>query len=265
MTNLNQAVIVVTGANGGFGQEFTKQLLLSDSYLILSDRDSEPLSNSVQANKGKILAYFQSDLATAQGCQQLYDQVETLNTPIDILINNAGIGLFGRMDEVPAPQWQQLMAVNLIAPMTLSSLFIPGMIKRKQGHIVNMSSVAGLTAPAGLAHYCASKFGLRGFSEGLRDELKPYNIKVTTVYPFFSRTPILDSARYGTLSQTMSGDFPKNMATNPVKVISNIVKGIKSDRTEICPDPYAKSIYLLKRYSPGLLNLVSDKLSTKLD
>lgn len=60
-------------------------------------------------------------------------------------------------------------------------------------------------------------------------------------------------------------DFPKNIATNPVKVISNILKGIKSDRPEICPDYYAKSIYLLKRYSPGLLNLLSDKLSTKLD
>lgn len=112
MTNLDQAVILVTGANGGFGQEFTRQLLLSNSYLILSDLPKQglregdwdrkgaslaplqmalfsadrvsPISDSAQTNKGKILAYFPSDLATPEGCQQLYDQVQTLNTPIDI-------------------------------------------------------------------------------------------------------------------------------------------------------------------------------------
>lgn len=256
MSNLDQAVIVLTGALGGFGQEFTKQLLAANSYLILSDCYPTFNLEQNQVNRGKILAYISSDLTTPTGCQHLYHQVKSLNTPVDILINNAGIGLYGRMDEIPPEKWQQLMMVNLLAPMTLSSLFIPDMISRKQGHIVNISSVAGLTAPAGLAHYCASKFGLRGFSEGLRAELQPYKIKVSTVYPFFSRTPILQSERYGTLAQERDPDFPNKIATNPVKVIKNIIQGIKSDRREIFPDAYAQSISLLKRYFPRLIDMI---------
>lgn len=269
MSQLNQAVVLITGAAGGFGQQFTKQLLAANSYLILSDRSSEIVEETAEkitkeVNTGKIIATLNADLATAEGCISLYEKVQTLNTPVDILINNAGIGLFGRMDEVPWEKWQQMMQVNLLAPMQLSSLFASQMIKRQQGHIVNISSVAGLSATAGLAHYSASKFGLRGFGEGLREELKPYNIKVTTVYPFFSRTPILRSQKYGSLAKNSDIDYLESIATNPVDIVKRVIQGIRQNKAEVLPDSQAKGIYLIMRYFPALMPFLANNLSKKM-
>jgi len=265
MTELNNAVIVLTGATGGFGQELTSQLLQAGSQLILSDLnqgalDSQAAKMSSEITTGKIIACIKSDLSSGEGCQALFDQVRALKIPIDILINNAGIGLFGRMDEVPGDKWERLMQVNLMAPMRLSSLFVSDMIDRRQGHIVNISSLAGWIAPAGMAHYSCSKFGLRGFSEGLLNEVKPYNVKVTAVYPFFSKTPILQSERFGTLAENGTG-FPEHLATDPAKVMAKTIKAIVNNQLHVFPDKMANSIHLLKQYFPKLYDLMSDRFT----
>ena len=149
MTDLDRAVVVLTGATGGFGRELTRQLLEAGSQLILSDLNGSVLDEfaariSNEIATGKIIACIESDLVHREGCEILYQQVKALDVPIDILINNAGIGLFGRMDEVPSQKWERLMQVNLITPMRLSSLFVVEMIERRQGHIVNISSTSRL-------------------------------------------------------------------------------------------------------------------------
>ena len=260
MTQLSNAIILITGANGGFGQEFTRQLLEANSRLILTDIDEEKLSYQAQSIKqeietGEIINCFGEDLSHVQGCNNLYQRVKALNIAVDILINNAGIGLFGRMDEVPEDEWEKLMQVNLLSPIRLTTLFIKDMIDRQQGHIVNISSLAGWVAPPGLAHYGSSKFGLRGFSEALYQEVKPYNVKVSAVYPFFSRTPIIKSKGYGTLAKDYDG-FPDKLATNPPDVVLNTIRGIVKNKLSIFPDKQGLIIHLLKRYFPQLLNLI---------
>ena len=263
MTDLNRAVVVLTGATGGFGRELTKQLLQAGSQLILSDLDRSALDKfaaeiSHEITTGKILACIESDLATSEGCEVLYQQVKSLNIPVDILINNAGIALLGRIDEVPQDKWERLMQVNLIAPMRLSALFMSEMIERRRGHIVNISSMAGWVAPAGMVHYSSSKFGLRGFSMGLWNEVKSYNVKVTAVYPFFSKTPILQSESFGTLTQNRQG-FPENMATEPADVMAKTIKAIVRNRLHVFPDRMGKTIYLIQQYFPQLFEIVSQK------
>ena len=265
MTKLNNTVVLLTGATGGFGKELTSQLLQAGSQLILSDisqirLDKYSVEVSKKITKGKIIACIESDLANHKGCQALYDHVKALNTPVDILINNAGIGLFGRMDEVPVEKWERLMQVNLMAPMRLTSLFVPQMIERRKGHIVNISSLAGWIAPAGMAHYSCSKFGLRGFSEGLFNEVKPYGVRVTAVYPFFSRTPILQSERFGTLAENGSG-FPEHLATDPAKVMAKTIKAISNNKLHVFPDKMANSIHFLKQYFPKLYDFVSERFT----
>ncbi|MGF1539861.1 MAG: SDR family NAD(P)-dependent oxidoreductase [Pleurocapsa sp.] len=262
MSELNNAVILITGAAGGFGRELTRQLLQAGSRLILTDLDLDTLRDRAFAiqqeiKTGEIITCLASDLAETEACKKLYHRTKALNIPVDILINNAGIGLFGRMDEVPAEKWEKLMQVNLLAPMRLSSLFASEMIDRRRGHIVNISSLAGWITPPGMAHYCSSKFGLRGFSEGLFHELKPYNIKVTAVYPFFSSTPMLQCERYGTLAQTTAG-FPEKLITDPTKVMAKTIKAIRDDRLHVFPDRIAYSLYLLKQYFPLLYNAITN-------
>lgn len=263
MTDLHQAVVLITGAAGGFGQELTRQLLRAGSRPILTDLDETVLRQQAEAISketatDEIVACLAADLANREGCQALYDRVRTLDIPVDILINNAGIGLLGRMDEVPLDKWEQLMQVNLLAPMHLSSLFVADMIARRKGHIVNISSLAGWVAPPGLAHYAASKFGLRGFSEGLRGEVEGYNLKVTAVYPYFSRTPILQSERYGTFARDDRG-FPERLATDPARVMAATIQAIARDHPYVFPDATARSISTLKRYFPRLLNWIGGK------
>lgn len=268
MTQLDKAVVLITGASGGFGQELTRQLLQAGSRLILTDLDVTILRERVQAIQhqvatGEVLACLAVDLSTREGCENLYHQVKALNVPIDILINNAGISVFAFMDTIPHEKWELLMQINLLAPMRLSALFLNGMIDRKQGHIVNISSLAGWWASPGLTHYATTKFGLRGFSEGLFHEVQDYNVKVTAVYPFFSRTPILECDKFGSLSK-VNNDFLYKVATDPAKVIQATIRGIQRNKLHIFPDATAKYAHLLKRYFPQIANLINHIFVTRL-
>ncbi len=267
MTQLKDVVVLITGATGGFGQELTRQLLKAGSRLILTDLEVDILEQQVagiqqEISTGEVLACLVADLSTSEGCDLLYKQVQALSTPIDILINNAGIAVFGRMDEVPQQQWERLMYVNLLAPMRLSSLFVADMIARRSGHIVNISSVAGWVAIAGLTHYSTSKFGLRGFSEGLLDEVKLYNIRVTAVYPFFSRTPILQAKRYGTLAE-QAEDIADHLITDPAVVMRRTIQGIEHNQLHVFPDRIAYTAHLLKRFAPWLLDWIKSRLKQR--
>lgn len=272
MTQLSNAVVLITGAAGGFGQELTQQLLEVGSQLILTDLDVVQLEHIAQAiaqdrpqpSPGRILACLGADLAAREGCDRLYTQVQSLcqslGIQVDVVINNAGVGMYGRMDEVPQAQWEMLMQVNLLSPMRLSTLFAADMIRRRRGHIVNISSIAGWVVPAGLAHYAASKFGLRGFSEGLYNELIPYNVKVTVVYPYFSRTPILESARYGTWAETIDGS-PNANATDPRRVMAATIRAIQREQLHVFPDAIANGIHMLRRLFPRLSNWITRRVN----
>ncbi len=262
MTQLREAVVLITGAAGGFGQELTRQLSIAGSRLILTDLDADALHKRVESiqrdvSTGEILACLGVDLSSSEGCQTLYEKVTALGVPVDILINNAGIAAIGLLHEVPQAKWEHLMQINLLTPMRLSALFIPDMIARRKGHIVNISSLAGWVGTAGMVPYCASKFGLRGVSEGLSDELKPYNIKVTGVYPFFSRTPILQSERYGSFAERNT-NLPDYLITDPAEVMRQTIQGIARDRLEVFPDNIARNSSLLKRYFPSLLAWIGE-------
>ncbi|MDX2230339.1 MAG: SDR family NAD(P)-dependent oxidoreductase [Leptolyngbyaceae cyanobacterium bins.349] len=267
MTQLNQAVVLLTGAAGGFGQELTRQLLQAGSRLILTDLDAAALwqqAKAIQATvaTGEIITCLTADLSDLAGCDQLYRQVKALDCAIDILINNAGIALYGRIDEVPPEKWERLMQVNLLAPMRLSALFAAEMIARRQGHIVNISSVAGWVAQAGLTYYSTSKFGLRGFSEGLCHEVKPYNVQVTVVYPFFSRTPILHAEKFGTLGERHQG-IPDYWVTDPAKVMAVTLQAIRQNQLHVFPDPMARIVQRFQRYTPNLLDWMSNVLTRR--
>ncbi len=260
MSKLAAATVVITGAAGGFGQELTQQLLAKGSHLILTDHPKSKLSERIEAiaptlakQPGKVLATLDIDLADAAGCDQLYAEIKQRDFVPDILINNAGLALVGNMVDIPTDRWTTMMQVNLLTPMQLSSRFAADMRARRQGHIVNISSLAGWIAPPSLTAYAASKYGLRGFSEGLRYELATYDVKVTTVYPFFSRTPLLQSPRFGTLAESDQA-LPAVLTTDPKKIMAKTIRAIERNQDEVFPDQVAWLGQGLKRYFPFALN-----------
>lgn len=262
MSQLQAATILITGAGGGFGQELTRQLLAKGGQLILTDHPSANLSEMFKAcddpgmgATGKVLACLDIDLADVAGCENLYAATQQLNITPDIVINNAGIALVGNMADIPADRWEKLMQINLLTPMRLSNQFAADMMARQQGHIVNISSLAGWIAVPGLTAYAASKYGLRGFSEGLRRELAPHNVRVTTVYPFFSRTPILNAPRFGQFAES-AVSLPSALTTDPQQIIAKTIRAIERNQDEVFPDQFALVGHWIKRYFPAALSLL---------
>lgn len=265
MTDLNQALILITGADGGFGRHMTHQFLAAGSRLILSDIDEQRLSALQAESKfapGNIVASIAANLSDEDGCQLLYDEVVNAGSIPDVIVNNAGVGVGGRFDLVPRDRWEQLMQIDLLAPMRLCHLFLPQLIERGSGHFVNISSIAGWLGTKGLTSYCAAKYGLRGFSEALAGDLEEFDIRVSTVYPFFSRTPILESDQFGYESRR---EVPDDIVTDPADVVAAIIKGVRANRNHIFPDRTAKQIHYLTRFFPWIVPALSKRLDEKIN
>lgn len=249
MQSLTNKVVLLTGAGGGFGRSLGRLLLAEGCRLILADLPGEALRAAAGAapGPGAVLGAVAADLSDPAGADALYADAVAISPQIDILINNAGLAVYGRIDQVPQNEWERLMQVNLLAPMRLTCLALPAMVARRGGHIVNISSAAGLMGAAGLSAYNASKFGLRGFSESLAIEVARHGVHVTTIYPFFTRTPILASPQYGVVRRRT---LPRLIVGDPDKVMRALVRGIKRRQRHIYPGLIAKAIHVLRRLGP---------------
>jgi len=257
MTELNNKIILITGAAGGMGQEMVISFLNEGCQLILTDIDYEELAifvNSTLYPKGKVLGYFAADISSAGGCSEIYEKALKISPYIDILVNNAGIALVGSFVNIPDERWLKLIEVNLLAPMRLTKKFLPEMIERKAGHIVNMVSVTGFMGAGSLVPYSTSKFALSGFGESVYNDVSEFGIKVTNVYPSFTRTKILHSEQYG-YSETKY--VPDLLIGEPSQVVKKLIKGIKQNKLYVYPGLISKFLHLLKRISPGLFLLMT--------
>ena len=257
MTDLSNKVVLITGAGGGFGYHMTSQFRAAGSRLILTDVAEGALAPAIEAAGDALVTSTVTDLATDAGCDALVESCQAAGFVPDVLVNNAGIGVSGRLDNIPRHLWESLMQLNLLAPMRLCNHLLPAMVERGSGHIVNISSLAGWVGTQGLAAYCASKYGLRGFGEALAEDLRADGIKVTNIYPCFSRTPILDSPQFGERKRRA---VPEAIISEPQDVVAEIIRGIRRDRLHVFPDKQARRIHILKRYLPWLIPVLNRRL-----
>ena len=258
MQSLSDKTAIITGAAGGLGQSMVWQFLRERCKLILSDLDEEKLRSATKDTLDRhglplgegILGYIAADLSSSAGCDALYTKSQYIAPSIDILVNNAGMSAPGRFLDIPKERWHSVLHVNLIAPVELTAHFLPAMIKRRSGHIVNIACVASYVATPGLSAYCTSKFGLRGLSESLAVDVQPYGIDVTTIYPLFARTALLDSPYYGTGQR---GSIPDFLFYEPDFIISELVKSMKRRKRSVYPGWKTKMIILVQRLFPNFI------------
>jgi len=253
MTNTANKTVLITGAGGGFGRQLVRQFRAAGAKLILTDITDRALHDVVRDAGDDLVAAIAADLATSEGCDIVADTCTSRRVVPDILVNNAGIAVAGRLDNVPRDNWERLMQLNLLAPMRLCNLFLPAMIERGSGHILNVSSIAGWLGSKGLSVYCASKFGLHGFGVALAADLADTGVHVTNVYPCFSRTPILDSPQYGYEERRAA---PAYMISEPSDVVARMIEGVRHDRLHVFPDKYARRIHFITRFVPWLLPIL---------
>ena len=178
--------VVITGASRGIGKTVAEYFAAEGATLFLCSRNMEKTSGwqqDLMEKHGIQISSFSADLGVAEQAKQFARQVLKATDNIDVLVNNIGIYEPGSTYNEPEGQLELMLSVNLYSAYHVTRALIPSMIKRKKGHIFNVSSTGGLKAYANGGSYSISKWALRGFSMNLREELKDFQIKVTTVYP----------------------------------------------------------------------------------
>ena len=234
--NLAGRKALVTGAAGGIGQAVARLLDRKGMKLILVDRDEEAIRKTVSAFLAppEIIA---CDLANRAEVERLCAHIAQEHPDLHALVNNAGIGLPGRVDALDMDVIDAHLEINLRAPIRLMRAVAPLMTARGEGAMVATVSLGGVISLKDSATYSASKFGLRGFLCGLHQELHPTGVKVSGVYPAAVDTPMLHH-------EAMHGGSVLNFVDkvmSPEDVAQALLKGIETGKLEIYV-PYSASV-----------------------
>ncbi|MEM6381974.1 MAG: SDR family oxidoreductase [Pseudomonadota bacterium] len=171
---------LVTGASSGIGAEIAAVFAEAGARVIATGQSAERLSHLRQTTGCDTVV---ADISTVGGCRTLVEDALAIYPTINILVNSAGVALIGDAMELSVEDWDRTMAVNLRAPFLLAQGLAPGMIARKAGKIINISSQTGVIALADHAAYASSKGGLNALTKSLMTELAPYNIQVNAICP----------------------------------------------------------------------------------
>ncbi len=268
MKNLKGKHALVTGAAGGIGKSICNLLAQKGVHLILVDLHRASLA---QLNLSLIQQYpslqvkvFSLDLTDYTAVKEMSSSIPHL----DILINNAGVAFGGSFEKMNYEYIDKMLTVNLLSTIHLTHTLIPVLKKNRSSNIVNVASGAGLVGPGGMAAYGASKFGLVGFSEALRAELKEDKITVSVVCPGFVQTDLINNSA----SEEMSNKdhlAPLNAMVQkegdtPEKVALAIIQAIEKNKTMIKVGLLTKGGHLIKRFFPSLANYLNAKNYQKL-
>jgi short-subunit dehydrogenase len=218
---------LVTGATGGIGQAITRALAARGASLILTGRRADRLDPLAQEVGGRALVY---DLAQREEVDRL--AVEAVRAEVDLLVANAALPASGLVTELSQREIDRMLDVNLRAPVALARALMPGMISRRRGHLVFISSLSGKGASPASAVYSATKFGLRGFALGIREDLRPHGVGASVVLPGF-----IDTA--GMFADT-DVILPRGVGTrSPQDVATGVIRAIEQNRAEVDVAPMA--------------------------
>ncbi len=193
--DLTGAHVVVTGASRGIGRQLVDLLAARGARLALVARNGDALDKIVAEVGVDRAAAFRCDLGDARAIDGLIARIEADRGPVDVLVNNAGLDHTGAFTDMTAAEVRAVINVNLVAIAELSRQAIPGMTARRRGHIVNVSSIGGSLASAGVIVYCATKAGVNQFTAGLRAELKGTGVGTTLVEIGPVATEMMDHLR----------------------------------------------------------------------
>ncbi|WP_344995862.1 SDR family NAD(P)-dependent oxidoreductase, partial [Tsukamurella soli] len=219
---LRDAHVLVTGASGGIGEALTAAFAARGARLTVTGRRPDALAGLAARFGAAVVA---ADLSEPDAPHRLLDAAG----PVDVLVANAGLPASGLVAEYSIAEIDRALDVNLRAPIVLARLVADGMAERGRGHIVFMSSLSGKAASGRMALYNATKFGIRGFALGLREDLRPMGIGVSAVYP----GPVRDGGMFAGAGVHV----PRATTRTPGAVAAATVRAVERDRAEVTVAP----------------------------
>jgi short-subunit dehydrogenase len=256
--DFTRGTAVVTGAASGIGEQLAHALARRGSALALVDRDAERLervARAVRPVSGRPLTCYVTDLADDAATHALGDKLAAAHPDARLLINNAGVALGGTFEQVSEEEFDWLLAINLRAVITLTRALLPVLRANPGSHLVNVSSLFGLIAPAGQVAYATSKFAVRGFTEALRAELAG-DVGVTVVHPGGIRTRIAETARVAaaaTAAEETAGKaaFARLLTYPPERAAEQIVAAVEDRRPRLLIALSARVPDVIARLAPA--------------
>lgn len=257
MKDFRNRLVLVTGAASGIGQQTAIAFAREGAHIIATDLNEVALAATRQQieQAGGHCDTLTADVADPDAMRGLADTVHERFGALDLLVNNAGIGASGRFIESDPDTWDRVWAVNVKGVMLGCKLFLPPMLERGSGHIVNLASMAGYFPSPELPIYSASKFAVLGFSEALRADIKDQGIGVTAVCPGVVNTNIVATTRAEGASAAWQNDavaFYQKRNYSPERVAAAIVGAVRRNAAVLPVTPEAWALYYAKRWLPGL-------------
>jgi uncharacterized protein len=248
---LGGSTALVTGATGGIGDAIARALSARCVRLLVSGRRETELTRLAEEVGGTAIA---CDLSVAGEVARLADAA--LDAEVDVLVANAALPASGLLSELTGAQVERMLDVNLRAPIELARVLAPAMVTRGRGHLVFVSSISGKVASPASSIYNATKFGLRGFALGLREDLRGSGVGVSVVAPGFIREA-------GMFAKT-EVKLPPGVGTrSPQDVAAAVLRAVESNRAELDVAPLGlRAGAWFGSVAPGMAGWVSDKLGS---
>jgi len=249
---------LVTGAGSGIGRETALLCARRGANLALCDIDADGLAVTETEARGlgsDVLAQ-RVDVSDRAQMQAFADAVHARVAGVDLLVNNAGVGLGANFLETPLEDWDWIVPINVMGVVHGCKMFVPAMIERgRGGHVVNLSSVAGYFANPSLTAYTTTKFAVLGLSEALRIELRPRGIGVTAVCPGLINTPITRNSRLRGSAEAQRERVVRlyqRRNYGPDRVAQRILHAVQHNRAVMPVTAEAWGMWWLMRFAPSL-------------
>ncbi len=260
MTNLYKKNVFITGGSSGIGLSAAKQLAALGANTIIFSRNQTRLEKAVReiSNTKKddniLVEYMPLDVSDNEMTADVMEKaVNKIGAP-DVLINCAGRSYPNHFENITYEQFDDTMKINLFSIRNTIAALFPHM-KKKGGHIINVSSIAGFIGVFGFTDYSASKFGIIGFSEALRSEFKKFGILVSVLCPPDTDTPGFETENLTKPDETRAVSETGGLL-HPDYVAKVMIKGIGKKRFMIIPGFMGKATYIVKRLFPGIIEAI---------
>jgi short-subunit dehydrogenase len=253
-------VVLITGASSGIGKQTAIEFAKLGSNIILVARRKDKLEQVENE-----LKQFNVNTLVCTCDVSKKDQVEKMSkivlekfNSIDILVNNAGFAIYGSVSDLSIDEIESQMETNYFGMIYCVKNFLPLMLKKKSGHIVNVASVGASFSVPGVSSYCATKFAMLGFSEGLKHELYGTGVGLTVVSPIMVRTPLFEHPSFTNFSK-----FSTGVSLSSETVAKTIIKASNSSRLEIVVPSVARAVIWFKQTFPFLINPIVGRIFRK--
>ncbi len=267
---LDDKVVVITGAGSGIGRETALLCARLGATLAICDLNENGLAETARGARahGSVVLEQGVDVSDAAQVDGFAAAVRERFAGVDILVNNAGVGVGGGFLQTELEDWQRQLAINVMGVVHGCRSFAPHMIARGRGQIVNVSSAAGFLASPWMFGYSTSKFAVFGLSEGLRMELRPHGVGVTTICPGFIDTPITRTSvvrgEGAAERQEKLARFHARRGYGPDRVAVGIVKAAQRNRAVAPVTLEARLSYLMSKVAPPMARWMGARMANAL-